>query len=214
MFSFLLPNAGAPPLGMPQFSPEQLQIWEQGLSRISRLSCVASDNQINICNWFCVGRTGQSGASGSGQPVPSRRVLPSTRNVWAEAVNHAAWLKNRMSTRASPTNTTLYMVATGLKPNLAQLPEFERPWQSCDIRACCEVGLRGVQGPSTMDDIVVLEGRMEGDGLVERGYEVCSCRSGRRVRDSGGWLRITAFREFFTISDVMKFLSEKRVCEA
>jgi transposase InsO family protein len=43
--------------------------------------------------------------------------------LWGEAVMHAVWLKNRMSTRVLR-DTTPYEARTGMKPDLSSLCEF------------------------------------------------------------------------------------------
>ena len=49
--------------------------------------------------------------------------------LWAEAVNHSVWLRNRSSTRALATGKTPYEMATGLKPDLSNLIEWgARVW--------------------------------------------------------------------------------------
>ena len=45
------------------------------------------------------------------------------KNLWAEAIHFAIWLKNRTSTRALG-NTTPYERLYGQKPNLANVPEW------------------------------------------------------------------------------------------
>jgi hypothetical protein len=45
------------------------------------------------------------------------------KNLWAEAIQHAVWLKNRTSTKALG-NSTPYEQLTGNKPNLANIPEW------------------------------------------------------------------------------------------
>jgi hypothetical protein len=44
-------------------------------------------------------------------------------SLWGEAVMHATWLKNRVSTCALP-NKTPFEAATGQKPNLGNIHEF------------------------------------------------------------------------------------------
>jgi hypothetical protein len=46
------------------------------------------------------------------------------KNLWAEAVRHAVWLKNRSSTRALGNDTTPYERLYGNKPDLSSIP----PW--------------------------------------------------------------------------------------
>jgi hypothetical protein len=46
------------------------------------------------------------------------------RNLWAEAVRHDVWLRNRAPTRALPELKTPFEVATGKKPDLSQLCEW------------------------------------------------------------------------------------------
>lgn len=46
------------------------------------------------------------------------------RNLWAEAVHHDVWLRNRAPTRALPGSKTPHEVATGEKPDLSQLCEW------------------------------------------------------------------------------------------
>jgi hypothetical protein len=43
---------------------------------------------------------------------------------WGEAILHAAWLKNRTSTRALK-NLTTFEALSGKKPNLSKFPEWE-----------------------------------------------------------------------------------------
>jgi hypothetical protein len=43
--------------------------------------------------------------------------------LWAEAINYATWLKNRLPSRAIP-GYTLYELVNKSKPNLAQAHEF------------------------------------------------------------------------------------------
>ena len=45
------------------------------------------------------------------------------KNLWAEAILHAIWLKNRTSTKALG-NITPYEWLYRLKPNLAPVPEW------------------------------------------------------------------------------------------
>lgn len=45
------------------------------------------------------------------------------RQLWAEAVRHTVWLKNRTSTRALEGRTP-YEVTYGKRPNLLNLPEW------------------------------------------------------------------------------------------
>ena len=47
-----------------------------------------------------------------------------SKNLWAEAVRHAVWLKNRTSTRALGKSTTPFEKLYGHKPILANVPEW------------------------------------------------------------------------------------------
>ena len=49
------------------------------------------------------------------------------RFLWAEAVRHDVWLRNRAPTRALTVNQTPYEVATGIKPDLTKLYEWGIP---------------------------------------------------------------------------------------
>lgn len=44
------------------------------------------------------------------------------KNLWAEALRNAVWLKNRSSTKALPNNITPYEKLYGTKPNLSGIP--------------------------------------------------------------------------------------------
>jgi transposase InsO family protein len=46
------------------------------------------------------------------------------KNLWAEAVRHAVWLKNRSSTRALGNDTTPYERLYGNKPDLSSIPSW------------------------------------------------------------------------------------------
>ncbi|EGO05041.1 hypothetical protein SERLA73DRAFT_68688 [Serpula lacrymans var. lacrymans S7.3] len=48
------------------------------------------------------------------------------RNLWAEAINYAVWLKNRTSTKALPKKTP-YKMPNSSKPNLSKIHKFGCP---------------------------------------------------------------------------------------
>jgi len=49
--------------------------------------------------------------------------------LWAEAIRHSVWLRNRTITRATPENKTPYEIATKEKPDLSGLLEWgSRIW--------------------------------------------------------------------------------------
>jgi hypothetical protein len=68
------------------------------------------------------------------------------KNLWAEALHFAVWLKNHTSTRALGNNTTPYEKLYGNKLNLSGVPEWGQPiWvhsgtgsklDTCGIEAC------------------------------------------------------------------------------
>lgn len=56
------------------------------------------------------------------------------RFLWAEAVNHKVYLKNRTSHSALPNKITPYQRGTGKRPNLGNLREFGAPlWAKVDV---------------------------------------------------------------------------------
>eukprot|EP00171_Calliarthron_tuberculosum_P007424 IDg7424t1 len=44
---------------------------------------------------------------------------------WGEAINTAAYIRNRVTSRGIPPNTTPFQIWTGKKPNLAHVRVFE-----------------------------------------------------------------------------------------
>jgi hypothetical protein len=57
----------------------------------------------------------------------TRALLQGSRlpqNLWAEAHNHFVWLRNRVSTRATPNGKTPYEMVTSNKPDLSITQEF------------------------------------------------------------------------------------------
>jgi len=57
-----------------------------------------------------------------GRAMLLRAKLPC--NLWAEVINHAFWLKDRLRHRGLKDDKTPFEVSTGLKPDLSRVPEW------------------------------------------------------------------------------------------
>ncbi|THU99989.1 hypothetical protein K435DRAFT_657810 [Dendrothele bispora CBS 962.96] len=62
-----------------------------------------------------------------------RAKLP--RNLWAEAINHSFWIKDRLRHHGLKSNKTPFEAGTGLKPDFSKVPEWGAKAWVKDLKA-------------------------------------------------------------------------------